>query len=107
MKEVETFVSCRQNKLSQFIVIRPIMELCMATEWRLGSRVTKRWWDQEGLYVERIRMASQEEDQTEGEGRDGRDRDGDRLSQWEDNAAKVFLGTEPNAPLYYAMGLEH
>ena len=52
-------------------------------------------------------MASQEEDQTEGEGRDGRDRDGDRLSQWEDNAAKVFLGTEPNAPLYYAMGLEH
>ena len=40
----------------------------------------------------------------EGSGRDGKlgDRDGERLSQWEDN-----LGKESNAPFAYVPGLEH
>ena len=42
----------------------------------------------------------------EGGGRD-RDRDRDRLSWWEDNVANVTLGTETNATLDYAPGLEH
>ena len=32
--------------------------------------------------------------------------DRDRLSRLEDNVAHVTLGTDPNAPLAYAMGLE-
>ena len=37
----------------------------------------------------------------------GWDGDGDGLNLWEDNVANATLGTEPNAPLAYATGLEH
>ena len=45
----------------------------------------------------------------EGSGRDGKlgDRDGERLSQWEDNVDRLTLGTEPNSTLAYALVLEH
>ena len=42
-----------------------------------------------------------------GGGGDGRDRDGEKPSRWEDNAAKITLGTEPNAHLDYDTGLEY
>ena len=35
------------------------------------------------------------------------DGDGKRLSRWEDYLANLTLGTEPNAPLVYALVLEH
>ena len=41
-----------------------------------------------------------------GDGRDG-DGGGYGLSWWEDNIANVTIEIEPNAPLAYAMGLEH
>ena len=41
-----------------------------------------------------------------GGGGDGWDGYKDRLSRWEDNVAHVNLGTEPNAPLVYALALE-
>ena len=44
-KEVETYVSRRQNTVAQFIATRPIIELCLEMEWRSGSRVTNQWWD--------------------------------------------------------------
>ena len=33
---------------------------------------------------------------------DGRDRDGDGLSRWEDNVAHITLGTDHNSFLVYA-----
>ena len=42
-----------------------------------------------------------------GGGGDGWVGDGERLSRWEDNVANLTVGTEPNAPLAYAPGLEH
>ena len=36
-----------------------------------------------------------------GRGGDGRYRDGDVLSWWEDNVENVTLGTEPKSILYY------
>ena len=41
-----------------------------------------------------------------GDGQGG-DRDGNILSQWEDNVVNLTLGKEPNYPLAYNMGLEH
>ena len=32
LQEVETYISRRQNTMSQYIVTRPIMDLCMAAE---------------------------------------------------------------------------
>ena len=37
---------------------------------------------------------------------DIRDGDGDGINRWEDTVAKLSLGTENNAPLDYAPGLE-
>ena len=66
-QEVDTYISRRQNTVTQFIVTRPIMDLCLVAERRPGSRVTKRWWEQDGLGVEGIRTAAREEEQIEGE----------------------------------------
>ena len=43
----------------------------------------------------------------EGEGGDGRDKDGDGLFCGEDNVSNVTIGTRPNASLACAPGLEH
>ena len=45
LKEVENYVSHLQNTVAHFIATRPIMDLCLATKRRLGSRVAKRWWE--------------------------------------------------------------
>ena len=37
----------------------------------------------------------------------GQDGDGDWLNQWEDNLENITSGMDPNAPLAYALGLEH
>ena len=43
LQKVDTYVSRGQNTVTQFIVTRPIMDLCLAAERRLGSRVENRW----------------------------------------------------------------
>ena len=75
LQEVETYVYLRQNTVAQYIVTRPIMELCLAENCRLGPRVDMLWWKQEGLDLEGIRMAAREAEQTEG----GRKRTGRRM----------------------------
>ena len=71
IQEVETYVARRHNTVAKFIATRPIMDLCLAATWSLGSRVSKRWWDQEGLGLEGIYMLAQtadlEQDEWEGE----------------------------------------
>ena len=41
LQEVETYVSCCQNIVAQFIATITIMDLCLEEERRPGSRVTK------------------------------------------------------------------
>ena len=67
LQEVEIYVSLRQNTVAQFIDTRPIMDLCLAADRRLWSRLTKYWWDQVGLDLERMLMADQEAERAEGE----------------------------------------
>ena len=42
LQEVETYVSCCQNTVVQYIATRPIMDLCLAAKRRLGPRVAVR-----------------------------------------------------------------
>ena len=79
LKEVETYLSRRQNTFAQFIANSPIMYLCMAEEQRTGSMVPKRWWEQDRIGVEGMRKAAREAERMDGVGGDGRD--GDRLSR--------------------------
>ena len=56
--ELETYISRRQNTVVHFIVIRPILDLCLAEERRLGSKVSKRCWEQDIINLERMLMAA-------------------------------------------------
>ena len=44
LQKVETYVSRCYNTVAHFIVTRPIIGLCLATERRPGPQVSKRWW---------------------------------------------------------------
>ena len=44
------------------------MDLCLALEQSLGSRVAKRWWFQDGLDLEGMRASAREVERAEGGG---------------------------------------
>ena len=78
LRGAKTYVSCRQNTVTQFIATRPIMDLCLAAEWMPGSRVAKQWWEQDGLDLEGMWTAAWEAERTEGgEETDGTDTETD------------------------------
>ena len=47
LQEVETYVFRLHNTVAQLIATRTIVDLCLAAERHLVSRVTNRWWEQE------------------------------------------------------------
>ena len=49
MEEMETYVFCCQNTVSQYIDAQPILELCLVAKQHPGARLSMRWWDQDGL----------------------------------------------------------
>ena len=52
LQEVETYISLRHNTVAQCIVTRPITELFLAEEQRLGPRVSNRRWEQNRVDLE-------------------------------------------------------
>ena len=62
MDEVEEYVLRRHNVLAQYIVTRPIMYLCEEVVCRTGTWVSKRWWEQWGLELERERAETESVD---------------------------------------------
>ena len=43
------------------------MDLCLAAERRLGLRLAKRWWEQDGIDLEGVRTAAREAERIEEE----------------------------------------
>ena len=56
LQEPETYVYLQQNTVAQCIATKPIMDLCLAAKRRPGPRVAMRWWEQEGLDLEGMRI---------------------------------------------------
>ena len=46
------YITSRQNTGAQYIVMRPILDLCERSARRPGARVYWRWWEQDGLDLE-------------------------------------------------------
>ena len=67
LQEMEIYISRRHNTVAKFLATRTIMDLCLAAQRRPGSRLSKRWWDQDGLDLEGMRTADQEAEYTAGE----------------------------------------
>ena len=57
LDEIGVYISRRQNTVSQYIVTRPIMDLCLAAERSLGMWLWRRWWEQFALYILGIRIS--------------------------------------------------
>ena len=49
---IGAYVTRRQDIVAQYIVTRPILDLCERFSWRPGAWVSRRWWEQDGLYLE-------------------------------------------------------
>ena len=72
-EDIGTYVTRRQNTVAQYIVTRPILDLCDWYAWRTGVWVSQRWWEQDRFYLERAKERSStesdgEEAQSEEEG---------------------------------------
>ena len=49
LKEVDTYVLHLHNNMAQYITTSPILELCLAEEWRPVAHVSQWWQDQYGI----------------------------------------------------------
>ena len=52
LKGIRKFITRRQNTVVQYIVTRTIMDLCEWSAWRTGATVSRKWWEQDSLYLE-------------------------------------------------------
>ena len=72
-EEIGAYVTRRQNMVAHYIVMQLILDLCERSVPRPGAWVSRQWWEQESLDLERAkeRAAAEsegEEDQYEEEG---------------------------------------
>ena len=43
------YITRRQNMVTQYIAMQPILDLCEQFTQRTGARVSQQWWEQVGL----------------------------------------------------------
>ena len=68
LNEMENYFVHHENTVTQYIVTRPIMDLCLAAECHMGTRVYKWWWRWEVLDLEGARTADCDAEQGERNG---------------------------------------
>ena len=49
---IVTYIPRRQNTFEQYIATQTILDLCERSARRPGARVSRRWWEQDGLDLE-------------------------------------------------------
>ena len=57
IEEIRVYIARHKNTVSQYIVTRTIMDLCLAAERSLGMWLWRRWWEQFALYILGIRIS--------------------------------------------------
>ena len=50
--EIGTYITRSQNTIAQYIATQPIMDLCERSARSPGVRVSRRWWEKEGIDFE-------------------------------------------------------
>ena len=58
LEKVETYILHFHNTIAQYISTRPIIELCLAVDWRPGTRIVRSWWEQECINLEGVRVSA-------------------------------------------------
>ena len=49
---IGTYVTRNQNMVAQYIATQTILDFCERADRRPEARVSRRWWEQDGLYLE-------------------------------------------------------
>ena len=62
LEEIGAYIARRQNTVAQYILTRPVMDLCLVEEWKTGMRLYMQWWENPTLYILRIRARHAEEE---------------------------------------------
>ena len=62
LEEIGAYIARRQNTVAQYILTRPVMDLCLVEEWKTGMRLYMQWWENTTLYILRIRARHAEEE---------------------------------------------
>ena len=70
LMEIRKSIENRQNTGAQYIVTRPLLDLCEEARAREGARVPMQWWNQTGIEWEaaKTRGGKGETDSTSGSG---------------------------------------
>ena len=55
---IGTYAIRRQNKVAHYIATRPILDLLGRSTQRPGARVSRQWWEQDGLDLEGAKKRS-------------------------------------------------
>ena len=51
-ERIGIYMTRRQKTVAQYVATQTIMDLCERSTRRPGARVSRRWWEQDGLYME-------------------------------------------------------
>ena len=62
---IQKSITRRQNTVAQYIATRPILDLCERATQRVGERVSRRWWDHEGIYMKTAKERAAEAMETD------------------------------------------
>ena len=55
LEDMEVYITRRQNTVAQYIAIQPIPGLCEKLERKPGVRISKSWWEKEGIKLSGMR----------------------------------------------------
>ena len=86
LTDVHTSIQRRQNTVAQYIVTRPLLDLCEGARQREGVRVTFRWWEQSGIDWEKAKAKETETESTSGS-ESGADTEGEEGQETESRAS--------------------
>ena len=48
-KDIRKLITNRQNTVAQYNAMQPLLDLCEGNKQIGGARVSRRWWDQNGI----------------------------------------------------------
>ena len=66
LTDIRTSIMRSHNTVAQYIVTRPLLDMCEGTRAREGAKVPLRWWDQAGIDWEKAKAKGVVIDRTDG-----------------------------------------
>ena len=60
LEDIGVYIALLHNTVTQYITNRPIMDLCLAAERKPGMCLSRQWWEQLALDIQRIRAGHAE-----------------------------------------------